>query len=442
MIGILVWGAFSPVIQTVWQISFQIVLVTFAVWRLIIIRASFIKVPAAEPPAEWPRYTVMAALYNEANMIQQLVTNLEALDYPRDKLEIFLLLEECDTDTIQAARNRRLPDWIKIVVVPEGSPQTKPRALNHGLSMATGELLTIYDAEDAPHPQQLKEAASRFSHDAGKLSCLQAPLRIRRLHEAATPTPVLDHQFTAEYAALFEVILPGMARMGLPFPLGGTSNHFRTDMLRAVGGWDIYNVTEDADLGFRLWRRGWTQDVISSPTYETPPGSLRLWLPQRTRWIKGHLQTLAVHLFKPGLGVAGTISISTTLLAGVLVSCIHPFALATLTALALLMGLSGQWPTIDWSILAVVMIGFSAAWTCCWVGCRKIGVPYGPKNMAIAVVYWTLMGLGFSHALWRLVTQPHAWDKTPHMPDMPVPDMHTLVKAPRYSSSSAGREAA
>jgi len=143
VIGILVWGAFSPVIQTVWQISFQIALVTFAVWRLIIIRASFIKVPAAEPPAEWPRYTVMAALYNEANMIQQLVTNLEALDYPRDKLEIFLLLEECDTDTIQAARNRRLSDWIKIVVVPAGSPQTKPRALNHGLSMATGDLLTI-----------------------------------------------------------------------------------------------------------------------------------------------------------------------------------------------------------------------------------------------------------------------------------------------------------
>lgn len=442
VVGVLVWGTFNPLVQTLWQSAFQVALVTFAIWRIIIIRASFMKMPQGEVPAEWPRYTIMAALYQEANMINQLVDNLEAIDYPRDKLEIFLLLEENDPETIQAAQNRRPPDWIKIVVVPAGSPQTKPRALNYGLSMATGDLLTIYDAEDAPDPQQLKESASRFHSGPQTLACLQAPLRIRRLNKAATATPILDHQFTAEYAALFEVILPGMARLGLPFPLGGTSNHFRTEMLRAVNGWDIYNVTEDADLGFKLYRKGWTKDVIASPTYETPPGTLRLWLPQRTRWIKGHLQTLAVHLFRPGLGIAGTVSIVTTLLAGVLVSCIHPYALASLAAVCLLMAFAGQWPAPDIATSGVIIIGFTAAWLTCWIGCRKIGVPYGPRSMAIAVYYWTLMGLGFSHAMWRLVTQPHAWDKTPHMPDVPVPDMHTPVTAPRYSSANAGREAA
>lgn len=442
VLAILTWGNMNPVVAFAWQTAFQIALVTFAVWRLIIIAASFVKLPKDEEPPQWPRYTVMAALYKEANMIDQLVDNFEKFDYPRDQLEIFLLLEENDPETVQAARNRRLPDWIKIVVVPAGSPQTKPRALNYGLSMATGELLTIYDAEDAPHPYQLKESASRFYSGPASLTCLQAPLRIRRNNKAAVSTPILDHQFAAEYAGLFEVILPGMARLGLPFPLGGTSNHFRTDRLRQVQGWDIYNVTEDADLGFRLWRMGWTQDVIASPTYETPPGDLKLWLPQRTRWIKGHLQTLAVHLFQPRMGFAGNLSIITTIMAGIVMSCIHPYAFASLIAASFLIAMSAEWPSANFALSGVIVIGFTAAWLTCWIGSRKIGLRYGLKDMGLAVFYWGLLGLGFYHALWRLVTQPHAWDKTPHMPDVPVPDMHSPITAPSYSSANAGREAA
>ena len=176
-------------------------------------------------------------------MVCQLIERLSRIDYPSDKLQGFLLLEAHDQATIAVARAAVRPSWLELLLIPPGSPQTKPRALNSGLALATGALLTVYDAEDTPDPLQLREAAARFAADpTGRLACLQAPLRIRagRLF--------LERQFAAEYASLFETALPGMARLGLPFPLGGTSNHFRVDALRAVGGWDAWNVTEDADL--------------------------------------------------------------------------------------------------------------------------------------------------------------------------------------------------
>jgi cellulose synthase/poly-beta-1,6-N-acetylglucosamine synthase-like glycosyltransferase len=240
-----------------------------AVWRVVLLLISTGRPPQSEDPAHWPQYTVLAALHDEADVVCQLIERLSRIDYPPDKLQGFLLLEAHDQATIAVARAASRPPWLELLLIPPGSPQTKPRALNSGLALATGELLTVYDAEDAPDPLQLREAAARFAADpTGRLACLQAPLRIRagRLF--------LERQFAAEYASLFETALPGMARLGLPFPLGGTSNHFRVDALRAVGGWDAWNVTEDADLGFRLWAHGWRLGVITRPTWETPPASL------------------------------------------------------------------------------------------------------------------------------------------------------------------------
>ena len=234
---------------------------------------------------------MLAALHDEAAVTGQLIERLARIDYPADRLQGLLLLEAHDHATIAAALGARRPPWLDILLIPAGAPQTKPRALNCGLALATGDLLAVYDAEDEPHPLQLREAAARFAADAaGGLACLQAPLRIRQ-----GPAAFLDRQFAAEYASLFESTLPGMARLGLPFPLGGSSNHFRVDALRAVGGWDAWNVTEDADLGFRLWEDGWRAGVIRHPTIESAPGGLDNWLPQRARWLKGYMQTWGVH---------------------------------------------------------------------------------------------------------------------------------------------------
>lgn len=390
-----------------------------AVWRIILILVSAVPLPEPAAPADWPRYTILAALHDEAEIIGQLIERLARIDYPADRLQGLLLLEAHDHATIAVAEAARRPSWLKILVIPPGSPQTKPRALNCALGQATGDLLTVYDAEDAPHPLQLREAAARFAADpTGRLSCLQAPLRIRAGRR------FLERQFAAEYASLFETALPGMARLGLPFPLGGTSNHFRVDALRAVGGWDAWNVTEDADLGFRLWAHGWRLGVLARPTWETPPSSLAHWLPQRTRWLKGYLQTLGVHSRRPWrLGWRGVLSLAMTVGAGLVSAAIHGLSLAWVAAAVLVSAFAGLPPETPALALSVLVLGAAAAWLACAIGARRAGTSYDPTDMISAPGYWALLSLAFAHAAWRLFVEPFAWDKTPHRQDAPNADL-------------------
>lgn len=393
-----------------------------AVWRLILIVASASPAAGAVEPGTWPRYTILAALYDEAEVVGQLIERLSQIDYPADKLQGFLVLEAHDHDTIQAALDSPRPDWLDVFVAPPGQPHTKPRALNCALPYVSGDLLTVYDAEDDPDPLQLREAASRFAADAsGKVACLQAPLRIRRKHKGPRQTPFLDRQFAAEYAALFETILPGMARLGLPFPLGGTSNHFRVDVLRNIGGWDAFNVTEDADLGFRLWRRGWRLGVITRPTWETPPGGLQSWLPQRTRWLKGYMQTWGTHTRRPWrLGVRGMLSLIMTLGSGLASAALQGPSLASFAASFAISAVAGLPPHPLALALCVLGVGTGSAWLSCLIGARRAGIRYTATDMLAAPFYWSLLSLAFGHAVWRLVREPFAWDKTPHCLDNPV----------------------
>jgi len=196
---------------------------------------------AALDPRELPTYTVLVPVYKEANVVADLIANLGALDYPREKLEILLLLEENDTETIEAARAARPPSTITFLIVPPGHPQTKPKACNVGLFFARGEFLVIYDAEDKPEPDQLKKAVIAFRRGGDRLVCVQAALNYWNAADNW-----LTRMFTVEYSFWFDYMLPGLDRLRLPIPLGGTSNHFRTRGLRMLGGWDPFNVTEDA----------------------------------------------------------------------------------------------------------------------------------------------------------------------------------------------------
>lgn len=391
-----------------------------ALWRLLLVLASRRLPPAPDPPGTWPRYTVLAALHDEAQVLPQLVARLSEIDYPPERLEGFLVLEADDEATLAVARATPRPQWLRLLIVPDGFPRTKPRALNHALAVSTGEFVTVYDAEDTPDPLQLREAAARFIDDPD-LGCLQAPLRIRRQYKTRASSPFIDRQFAAEYAALFEVTLPGMAALGLPFPLGGTSNHLRAQALRQVGGWDSHNVTEDADLGFRLWRAGWRGGVITRPTHETPPGGLNAWLPQRCRWLKGFMQTWGVHTRKPSeLGWRGLLSLCLTLGMAILSALAHAPALAWLMA-AILLSLSAQVsPATPPLAIGVLLIGAASAWVTTLIGARRARIPYGLADMLAAPAYWSMLTLAFMHAAWRLVVEPHAWDKTPHLPDAPA----------------------
>lgn len=265
--------------------------------RLCATAASLLRRQAPAPvlsDRELPTYTIIAPMYREASVAAQFVAALKALDYPAAKLDIKLALESDDLETAAALRKAGLAPNMEIVVAPDGAPRTKPRAMNAALPLARGTLLTIYDAEDRPEPDQLRVAAAAFAAASPRLACLQARLVVDNAAEN-----VLAYFFAIGYAALFEVSNPGLALLGLPMPLGGTSNHFRTELLRRVVGWDAWNVTEDADLGLRLARFGFSVGTIDSATYEDAPLEFKAWLGQRARWMKGWMQTLAVFLRAP-----------------------------------------------------------------------------------------------------------------------------------------------
>lgn len=243
-----------------------------------------------------PRYSVLVPLYRETEVMDVLIARLDALDYPRDKLDILLLLEEDDAATIAALAALSLPPCFLRLIVPAGEPRTKPRALNAGLDFASGDLLVVYDAEDAPESTQLKRAAALFAHHDARIACLQGRLVISNAGDG-----FLTRRFAIEYAALFDCVKSGAARLGWPVLLGGSSNHFRLPILRRIGGWDAWNVTEDADLGLRLARFGYQVGDLPSSTFEEAPNTLSSWLNQRTRWLKGWMQTLSVHARAPRL---------------------------------------------------------------------------------------------------------------------------------------------
>ena len=269
----------------------------FLSWLSLRFAAAFIRAPSSPPPPAiaddaLPMYSVVAALYREAASIDGLLHAIERLDYPPEKLDVIIALEADDRDTRAAIATRcnRIP--ISVITVPEGGPRTKPKALNAALPFARGSFTVIYDAEDRPEPDQLRRALQAFRSGGNKLACVQARLCIDN-----TSDSWLARMLTAEYAGQFDGFLPGLAVGHLPLPLGGSSNHFHTATLRAVGAWDPYNVTEDADLGMRLARLGYRAAMIASTTYEEAAAQFGPWLRQRTRWFKGWMRPVNAHTF-------------------------------------------------------------------------------------------------------------------------------------------------
>ena len=258
-------------------------------------RARFIADPGTPIPDDaLPVYSILVPVYHEANMMAQISRSLAAIDYPHDRLDALILIEADDSDTREAAESISWPPFVRLITVRADGPKTKPRACNFGLAHAFGSLVVIYDAEDQPHPRQLRDAATRFHNAPPDLACLQAPLVIDD-HK----NNWLAAMFALEYRLLFTRFLPVLANFGCVIPLGGTSNHFRADILRKLGAWDSHNLTEDADLGIRLAYFGYRTEMITPPTFENAPHGLKIFLRQRIRWQSGHIQTISVHLRQP-----------------------------------------------------------------------------------------------------------------------------------------------
>lgn len=371
-------------------------------------------------PAAMPIYSVLVPIYKEAGIVPDLLAALERIVWPRPKLEIKIICESDDDETIHAVSEHKLRPWIELVVVPAAEPRTKPKALNYASVLTSGDFVTIYDAEDRPHPYQLMEAWQRFRSDDDSLACLQAPLVIANYR-----TNILCRMFAVEYAALFRGLLPWLASRDYLLPLGGTSNHFRRAALENVGWWDPYNVTEDADLGIRLFRYGYRVGTITRPTLEEAPENMNDWLAQRSRWYKGWLQTWLVHNRSPRLvmkqiGLKSWL-IGQAMMSGLVISALaHPFILSTLIILMSNI-LSIEQLSPAQSLLLVidatnVVLAYGAFLVLARKTLTKAERQSFWKVVLMTPVYWLAMSAGAWRALWQLTRKPHHWDKTPHPP--------------------------
>ncbi len=375
---------------------------------------------AALKDADWPTYTILCPLYKEAAVVPQFVQAMRAIDYPTEKLQILFLTEEDDMETRRAILSLRLPPHFHIVTVPDGSPRTKPRACNYGLVEATGQYVVIYDAEDMPDSLQLKKAVLTFANHGADLACVQAKLNFYNPQQN-----LLTRWFTAEYSLWFDLILPGLQEAKLAIPLGGTSNHFPTQALRALGGWDAFNVTEDCDLGLRLsWFRLKTV-VVDSTTYEEANSRVKNWIRQRSRWIKGYMQTYLVHMREPLHYLrAGRLRELFTLQVVIggktAILLINPlmwllFALTILFRQQVTAAFAPLLPPfiLYIGIITLILGNFFYGYIYL-LGCMKRAqfelVPW----MLLIPIYWFLTSVAACMALYELFTRPHYWQKTIH----------------------------
>ncbi len=368
---------------------------------------------------ELPVYSILVPLFHETSVLGQLLGALTRLDYPQHKLDIKLILEESDILMQRAVAGIRLPPQFEVIVVPCGSPQTKPRALNYALRFARGDLLTIFDAEDIPDPGQLLLAAETFAGLPRDVACLQAQLVFYNPGENW-----LARQFTIEYATLFGLLLPALANHRLPFLLGGTSNHFRADILRQVGGWDPFNVTEDADLGLRLARSGYECQTLNTRTYEEANVQLPNWLKQRARWLKGFLATWLVHMREPArlveeVGLSGFWAVQAQTIGVFASALLHPFCL--LVTAFLLATENPLAPDANFFLaavaglnLAVLVSGYAVTMIAGARALRLLGMRGWFLPLATMPAYWLLMSVAAWLALWQFITAPSHWNKTEH----------------------------
>jgi glycosyltransferase XagB len=390
--------------------------------------------PAAELQARYlPMYTVLVPLHREGRIIPALVERLQRIDYPPARLQVLLLVEADDEETQAAIERHRLPSHIRPMLMPPGEPRTKPRALNIGLQDARGEYIVIYDAEDQPDPDQLRKAVAAFRTLPRDVVCVQARLLFYNRTQS-----LLARLFAIDYAVWYHQFLPGLTkgltRPGSFVPLGGTSNHFRVEELRRMGGWDPFNVTEDCDLGVRLGRRGSRVAMLDSTTWEEAVPYPGAWVRQRSRWVKGYLQTYLVHMRHPlqllrQLGPSGFVDFQSLVGASSLLLLINP--LMWLLTLAYMAGkgtpfgafIESLYPPAVYypALLSLVVWNFIFFYSNAFV-CVRHGFLDLTRYALLTPVYWALMSVGAWMGLVSLIHNPFYWAKTEHGVSLPRVD--------------------
>jgi glycosyltransferase XagB len=382
-----------------------------------------------------PVYTILIPVFHEAKMLSQNLRNMYQLNYPKNKLDIKILMEENDEETLKEAKllglfgepqkmvegipKKEYAEFLKLfdpIVIPSAKVTTKPRACNYGLLRAKGELCVIYDAEDNPDPDQLRKAAIVFQRSDKNVVCLQSKLNFYNANENT-----LTKWFSIEYANWYEFYLQGLDWIEAPIPLGGTSNHFRKESLDELGRWDPYNVTEDADIGIRLARQHKKTELIDSRTYEEAPIAVKSWIRQRSRWYKGHLQTYLVHMRHPqqlfkDLGAEKFLKFQLTFGTSIFIPIINPI-LWILTAASFLLTLNLSWLTPGYLQIICLfnLIAGNVSYLAIYlVACIKLKKYHFTPYALLMPLYWVLHSVASWRGLIQLIRNPFYWDKTSH----------------------------
>ncbi|WP_168456255.1 glycosyltransferase family 2 protein [Wolbachia endosymbiont of Ctenocephalides felis wCfeJ] len=353
----------------------------------------------------FPIYTILLPAFKENAVIEQLIKNIESLDYPKSKLDVKLLIENDDQEMLAALEEHTLPQYFEVIKVPHSLPRTKAKSCNYAMSSVEGKYVVIYDADDKPDPLQLKKALIEFNKGDSKLACVQAKLNYYNYDYS-----FLTKSFSLEYMNWFQYLLPGFQKMNMPIPLGGSSNHFSVEILRKVLFWDAYNVTEDADLGLRLAQMGYRTRIIDSETLEESPTNVFAWIKQRARWIKGYMQTYIVHLkniksLYKHTGLKGVLLLNLFVGSAAFMFFTTPFLLLSLVLTKVLNELF----LCYFIVVYIVNLIFSI------ITIRQQKMPAYFYTVSILFpVYSLLHSVAAFFALWEFIFYPERWNKTQH----------------------------
>ncbi|HJP64160.1 MAG TPA: glycosyltransferase family 2 protein [Mucilaginibacter sp.] len=364
-----------------------------------------------------PVYTILLPVYKEDKLIKKLIWNLQSIDYPREKLDVKLLIEEDDDKTLNAVRNLDFPAIFEVIIVPFHMPKTKPKACNYGLHFARGKYLTIYDAEDIPDTDQLKKVVALFNKLPDHYICIQSALNYFNRNEN-----FLTRMFTLEYSFWFDYMLPGLDTLDIPIPLGGTSNHFKIDALVELGAWDPFNVTEDADLGVRAYAKGYKVAIVNSTTYEEANNEPINWVRQRSRWIKGYMQTYLVHMRNPvrlikKIGWRGFLGFNFFVGATPLTFLIYPILLVIFLAYVIFNISSIKLLFPDWVLFISIFNLMVGNILMIYVNMMAVFKRRFYELILFAIanpIYWLMHSAAAYKGLYQLVVKPFYWEKTNH----------------------------
>jgi cellulose synthase/poly-beta-1,6-N-acetylglucosamine synthase-like glycosyltransferase len=364
-----------------------------------------------------PIYTILLPVYKEDKLIKKLIWNLQSIDYPREKLDIKLIIEEDDDKTLEAVRVLDFPAIFEVIIVPFHMPKTKPKACNYALHFAKGEYLTIYDAEDVPDTDQLKKVVALFSKLPEDYICIQSALNYFNRNEN-----FLTRMFTLEYSYWFDYMLPGLDTLDIPIPLGGTSNHFKIEHLVELGAWDPFNVTEDADLGLRAYAKGYKVAIVNSTTYEEANNEPFNWIRQRSRWIKGYMQTYLVHMRNPvtlwrKLGWKGFLGFNFFIGATPLTFLVYPLLLAIFICYLVfdLSTIRTLFP--DWVLFMSIFNLMVGNILMIYVNMIAVFKRRFYELILFSIanpVYWLMHSIAAYMGLYELIVKPFYWQKTNH----------------------------